>query len=284
MVRKKIGELLMDAGAVTLDAVKQALGSQRSWGAGQRLGQVLVAMGLASPAEVARALAAQSGLPYVELSEIPAAVSALVPLEFQSAHKLVPFRLESDGRVERLCVAVADPSKLAIIDELRFQLGTAIQLYVASPADIDAVLMALRGEVSTEVTPLEIDDDGQELILEARATELVPDGWFGAAQRAPANGGGGGAVAAAADLDQLLGVGAPHSMAPPVPPAPLRVNGAAAHATPPPSAEEQHRLFQALERIARGQEPAQVLALLMCLLVRKGLVSELELLEQLRPK
>jgi hypothetical protein len=291
MVRKKIGELLMEAGAVTLDAVKQALGSQRSWGAGQRLGQVLVAMGMATSAEVARALAAQSGLPYVELSEIPVAVSALVPIEFQSEHKMVPFRLESDGKIERLCVAVADPSKLTIADELRFTLGTPIQLYIASAADIEAVVMSLRGEVTAEVTPLEIDDDGQELVLETRSSELVPDGWFAVPKRTPLGpfGASGGAAAATADLDQLLGAEAPRPVAavPPAAPAPAAMNGAAAHATVAPTSgllDGDHRLFAALERIARGQEPAQILALLMCLLVRKGVVSEAELLDQLRRK
>jgi hypothetical protein len=282
MVRKKIGELLMEAGAVTLDMVKQALGSQRSWGAGQRLGQVLVSMGMASPKELARALAAQSGLPYIELPEIPEAVSSLVPVEFQAEHKMVPFRLESDGRTERLCVAVADPSKLTVADELRFTLGTPIQLYIASAADIDAVVNSLRGEATSEVTPLEIADDGEELILEARSSDLIPDGWFAVPKRDPPNprgGPAGAAAASAADLDQLLG--ARPSRPTPVPP------GANGHPSPPPAggaANAEHRLFVALERIVRGQEPAQVLALLMCLLVRKGLITEAELLEQLRHK
>ena len=279
MVRKKIGELLMDAGAVTLDAVKHALGSQRSWGAGQRLGQVLVAMGMATPTAVARALSAQSGLPYVELSEIPAAVSALVPVDFQAEHKMVPFRLESDGRTERLCVALADPSKLTVADELRFTLGTPIQLFVASSADIDAVVMSLRGEVTAEVTPLEIADDGEELILETRPSELIPDGWH------VSKGTQGGAAASAADLDQLLGAPSPRPAA--VANATNRPNGANGHAAAAPRAglaAGEHRLFVTLERIARGQEPAQVLALLMCLLVRKGLVTEAELLNQLRHK
>src|SRR5919106_1541554 len=212
MMRKKIGELLMEAGAVTLDAVKQALGSQRSWGAGQRLGQVLVSMGLASPKEVARALAAQSGLPYVELPDIPEAVSSLVPVDFQAEHKMVPFRLESDGRTERLCVALADPSKLTVADELRFTLGTPIQLFIASAADIDAVVMSLRGEVTVEVTPLELSEDGEELILETHPSELVHDSWFGGPQpgtSTPTGAPGGAAAASAADLDQLLGISTP---------------------------------------------------------------------------
>jgi hypothetical protein len=285
MMRKKIGELLMEAGAVTVDALKQALGSQRSWGAGQRLGQVLVSMGLASPKEVARALAAQSGLPYVELPEIPEAVSSLVPVDFQAEHKMVPFRLESDGRTERLCVALADPSKLTVADELRFTLGTPIQLFIASSADIDAVVMSLRGEVTAEVTPLEIadDGDGEELILETHPSELIHDGWYGGASTGPSA--QGGAAASAADLDQLLGGPSPRAAA--VPNTTKGANGANGQAAAAPRAglaAGEHRLFVTLERIARGQEPAQVLALLMCLLVRKGLVTEAELLNQLRHK
>jgi hypothetical protein len=148
--------------------------------------------------------------------------------------------------------------------------------------------MSLRGEVTVEVTPLELSEDGEELILETHPSELVHDSWFGGPQpgtSTPTGAPGGAAAASAADLDQLLGISTPRpTAAANVANGVNGVHGNAAPASRAGLADGEHRLFLTLERIARGQEPAQVLALLMSLLVRKGLVSEAELLDQLRHK
>ena len=178
MARKMIGELLVDSGAASQDDVKAALGGQRSWGAGQRLGQVMVSMGKVTPTQVARALSQQFDIPYIELPQIPASVSALVPVDFQSEHRVVPFRLELEGKVERLHVAVADPSNLELVDELRFQLGKPIRVFVAATDDIDEVLAALRGDGVAELDPLEIDEDAPEELIIDRTADLIPPGHF----------------------------------------------------------------------------------------------------------
>lgn len=180
MTRKKLGELLVDSGVVSNDDVRMALGNQKTWGSGQRLGQVLVSMGKATQKQVARALSTQFDVPFVELPQIPSSVSMLVPLDFQTEHGLVPFRLEVDGKLERLHVAVSDPSNLEPVDELRFQLGKPMRLFVAAKDDIDEVLAALRGDSVAEIDPLEIDEDGSEMILE-RGSDQVPQGWFASA-------------------------------------------------------------------------------------------------------
>jgi Type II secretion system (T2SS), protein E, N-terminal domain len=335
MAKKKIGELMREAGAVALEDVKQALGGQRSWGAGQRLGQLLVALGKASPQQVARALAEQSGLPYIELSEIPASVSALVPLEFQAEHQVVPFRVESDGRTDRILVAVADPTNLEIVDELRFQLARHIRVFVASSADIEMALKALRGEITGRIDPLEIEEDGEELVLDTQEASMVPDGWFSGPEPAmtdprrspervkpaqpapppaspvlqqvrsprPSNGSTFSATsAAAADLDNLLGTAGHPPPPPPVPPRAVpvpqagpRPGASASLSAKAPGAlpEEDLRILQSLERLARGQEvsadsaklrPAQMVASLIQLLLRKGVISDAELVRELRQK
>ena len=70
-MRKKIGELLVESGAVTEAKVRNALGHQKAHAHGDRLGRILVSMGLVSPAAVARALATQFDLPFIELPEVP---------------------------------------------------------------------------------------------------------------------------------------------------------------------------------------------------------------------
>ncbi|ATB34526.1 general secretion pathway protein GspE [Melittangium boletus] len=163
-MRKKIGELLLESGAVNPEQIRTALGQQRSRGHSQRLGSVIVTLGFASSTEVARALARQANLPFVQLSEIPASVRALVPIDFQVEHRVVPFQLEREGRSERLHVAVDDPSDLSLVDELSFQLNKPIRVHVASEDDLDHALDLISGRVVAGVV-LE-DDSGAPMELE----------------------------------------------------------------------------------------------------------------------
>lgn len=78
-MRKKIGELLVEAGVVTEEQVRVALGRRGAFGS-HRLGEVLVAQGLCTPTHIAQALSAQHALPFVALpEEIPANVAGWCP-------------------------------------------------------------------------------------------------------------------------------------------------------------------------------------------------------------
>ena len=66
-MKKKLGELLVASGDTTEAEVAEALGEQRTFQAGRRLGDLLVERGRVEPDAVAKAIARQVGLPYVEL-------------------------------------------------------------------------------------------------------------------------------------------------------------------------------------------------------------------------
>jgi hypothetical protein len=172
-MRKKIGELLLESGVINPEQIRKALGKQqRTRARGVRLGSVIVTLGFASLPEVARALARQANLPFVELPEIPPEVRALVPLDFQIEHRLVPFRLEREGRVERLHVAVDDPSDLRPVEELSFQLNKPIRVHVAAEDDLDRVLELVSGRVVDE---LEDEDEPLEMAPGGRTDVSILD-------------------------------------------------------------------------------------------------------------
>ena len=179
--KKKLGELLIESGAASEHDVRQALGQQRAFGNGMRLGEVMVSMNLITPTALARALALQHDLPFIQLPDIPAHVSALLPLDYQSEHGFVPFKLDADGKRELLHLAVQDPSRLEEVDDLRFQLRKQLKLYVAASDDIENALAFLRdggdGEV-LEALPL---DDAEEMEVERGGSAMHPSGWHGGA-------------------------------------------------------------------------------------------------------
>jgi hypothetical protein len=102
-------------------------------------------------------------------------VRALVPLDFQVEQRLVPFRLEREGRSERLHVAVDDPSDLTHVDELSFQLNKPIRVHVAAEDDLDQALELVSGRV-VDGLALEGDDDAAPMELEhgSRVPDALP--------------------------------------------------------------------------------------------------------------
>ncbi|NPC86676.1 general secretion pathway protein GspE, partial [Pyxidicoccus fallax] len=158
-MRKKIGELLIAAGVVTEEQVRAALGRRGAPG-NQKLGEVLISQGLCTRADIARALATQHGLPFTELPEdIPPAVTSLVSLDFQAEHRVMPFRLEVEGKTERIHVAVEDPGDLTLVDELRFQLRKQVRVFVVASDDLDTALARARGEPLDIVEAEPLDEE-----------------------------------------------------------------------------------------------------------------------------
>ncbi|WP_164018404.1 general secretion pathway protein GspE [Pyxidicoccus trucidator] len=341
-MRKKIGELLIEAGVVTEEQVRAALGRRGAPGA-QRLGEVLLSQGLCTPPDIARALSAQHGLPFVELPEdIPPAVTALVSVDFQTEHRVMPFRVEVEGRSERIHIAVEDPGDLTLVDELRFQLRKQVRVFVVASDDLDTALARARGEPLDIVEAEPLDEEGpppppvgagQSLEWDfpeppkpppPPAAKPAPRP-VAAAPAAPARPTLRGSAspppppmespppAPGVDvLDDLLGMEAtPPSRPPPPPPdadgaggkprVPVVLFGGAAQGarpsvplTPTPQfSDEDLAVLDDLERISRGEEamldtekvkPARMVASLIRLLIRKGLIQEGEFLDELARK
>lgn len=112
----RLGELLVREGLITQDALDQALQEQRN--TGMRVGYNLVKMGFVNEVDLTRMLARQFRMPAVDLSnfEVDTRIAKLIPPDLAQRHLLLP--LKREGRT--LTVAMADPSNLVIIDDLKF--------------------------------------------------------------------------------------------------------------------------------------------------------------------
>jgi hypothetical protein len=136
MARKKLGEMLVEAGVLSEQGLRMALNEQRRWGG--TLGRYLVEMKLVSEAELVRVLAAQLAVPPVDLDhlEIHPTVLELVPGDLAEQHSIVPFAQP----MKFLDVAMADPTNLGVIDELRIRTQLNIRPYLAGPKMIERAL------------------------------------------------------------------------------------------------------------------------------------------------
>ena len=128
--------------------------------------------------EVARALAEEHGLPFITLDENALQDEAFfaLPATLIRRGSLLPYRIE-DGRLQ---VAVADPSDVVLIDELRLVAPMPVDLAVALAADIArlsaegprAKRMAGRTGDESDTASVRALDDFVAAAIEKRASDI----------------------------------------------------------------------------------------------------------------
>lgn len=132
-MKKNLGQLLVEKGLVNEKVLGEAL--QRQVIFGGRLGTNLLEMGAVSEDALMKLIAFQLNIPYAEprhFEEIPREVLDSVPEELLSKHRIVPLAI--DGH--RITLAMTDPHKLDIVDEVAFQTNMVIEPVVASEVRI----------------------------------------------------------------------------------------------------------------------------------------------------
>jgi len=123
VARKRIGEILIAAGAVKPAAVEQALTAQLNEGG--LLGELLQKAHACAEDDVLRALAEQLSIPFLAdfpAAELDAELAGKVPIGFARQHRVLPLRKEGD----LVLVATADPLDVGAIDDVRAMLGEDI--------------------------------------------------------------------------------------------------------------------------------------------------------------
>ena len=112
----RIGELLVREKMLSLQQLQQA--QEEAKRTGKRLGATLSRLGYVKDQELTQFVAKQYSLPSINLSEIEidAAVLKLVPRDICEKHQVIPVRRSGPT----LIVAMADPSNIYAIDELKF--------------------------------------------------------------------------------------------------------------------------------------------------------------------
>jgi type IV pilus assembly protein PilB len=133
--------MLTAAGLVSEAQLREGRSHQRNRNI--RIGEALVQLGHLDEASVARMVAKQNSLPFVDLAKgtIPAAVLERVPAELALEQGLLPVK-EKDGG---LIVAVDDQLKRIVADQLSFLLGCEVTVALAAPGALQAALRRYYG-------------------------------------------------------------------------------------------------------------------------------------------
>ena len=179
-----LGELLVSSGALNEAQLRQAMSHQR--GGDRTLVEAVLDLSLCDEDSLYRAIAKQNGMPFVDLEKgkpNPAVIER-VPAEVATDQGILPL-MEKGGK---LIVAIDDPFKRIIVDQLSFVIGGEVACALATPSAHKRAMRlfysATEGEddVAAAMATTDQDDDDAPIVrlvtrtfadaLEMRASDI----------------------------------------------------------------------------------------------------------------
>src|SRR3972149_7513355 len=136
LMTERIGELLRREKLITPEQHKEAIEEQRR--SGGRLGYNLTKLGYLTEKDLAAFLSKQYGIPTVDIAthQIDQEVVRLIPEDVARKYLVLPVNRTGST----LVVAMADPSKIFAIDDIKFLTGYNVESVGASEAGLKAAV------------------------------------------------------------------------------------------------------------------------------------------------
>jgi type IV pilus assembly protein PilB len=128
----KLGQILITSNIISEEQLKQALNLQKKEGG--RLGTNLAKLGYITEEKLVSFLSKQFGVPAINLTDysIDPSVAKLVPLEMARKYLIMPITRVG----ATLTIAMADPSNVFAIDDVKFMTGYNVEVVVAAESAI----------------------------------------------------------------------------------------------------------------------------------------------------
>ncbi len=134
--RRQLGDLLLAEALITPDQLARALEIHRA--TGERLGRVLLDMGVVDQEHIGRLLSQQIGIEFIHLTGQPLREDVLQILPVVLASRLQAVPIAKDGGV--LTVAMVDPLDVVAIDDIRRHTGCDVKVAVTTVRDFQYAL------------------------------------------------------------------------------------------------------------------------------------------------
>ena len=164
--KKLLGRTLKDLRLVTESQVQEAIAIQRE--SGGALGEILVERNYITREDLTLALATQAGMEIVSLDEmeIPPEVISRVSPSIAQVYRVIPVRFEKGV----LTIALADPTHLKTLDDMRFLLNCEVQGAISTEAAVDRAVQkyySAHEDINSILEELQIGfDDAAEVVQE----------------------------------------------------------------------------------------------------------------------
>lgn len=140
VAKLRLGEILVEQGALTPEQLESALEQQRS--SGLRLGKILIGQGLLSERGLAVALSRQLRLQYVDLRgvEIDAEIARRIPAAQARRLRALPIRQQGRRGDDPIVVGLVDPLDVDAVADLERQLDRPVEVAVVEESKLVAAI------------------------------------------------------------------------------------------------------------------------------------------------
>src|SRR5262245_34083994 len=168
----KLGELLLKENMVTPQQLQDALAHQKMNGG--KLGKAFVSLGYVRDEEITSLLSRQYGVPSINLDhfEVDPAIIKIIPAETARKYQILP--LSRSGAT--LTIAMADPTNVFAMDDIKFMTGYNVEPVVASETSLEDAIEKYYGSSRSLQLRADTGGGGQPKLGEAPSLKQAMDG------------------------------------------------------------------------------------------------------------
>ena len=167
-LRRKIGEILIDHGAISKDNLKTGL--EKASGTAKKIGEVLIELGYCDESAIVKGLAEQFGMRFISLDGSDGEPDmALIPKDVVQKHIVIPLSKEGG----KLQLIIHDPLNLELLDLLRFRLNCEIEPVLATKASIQTFINKETGGEGTNIAETSLVTDSVDVSVDRSVDKSV---------------------------------------------------------------------------------------------------------------
>ncbi len=166
--KKLLGEIMVENGTITRSQLQKALEIQNN--TKELLGKILINLGYITEKDLVQTLAAQIGIPFLDLSKVKLnpAIAKFIPPYLAQRHLLLPLTKTKD----KIVLAMANPLNVFAIDEVKLITGLEVEpIFVME----DQVVQAIHNFYGVEESTQKALESLQQLGIDLSKIEVSKD-------------------------------------------------------------------------------------------------------------
>jgi type IV pilus assembly protein PilB len=139
--KKRLGEMLMEAGLLTEEQLRQALADTKK--SHLKLGQFLIRQGFVSEAQVIEVLSKQLGVDKYHPDRYPVDLSLASVISADIAHRDMVAPIAKRG--DLLTIAMVDPLDIKVLDTIEVLTNTEVEPVICTEQELNQIFVSLYG-------------------------------------------------------------------------------------------------------------------------------------------
>ncbi len=160
----RIGEVLLESGAITQEQLDEALKAQKA-DRSKKLGQHLIDLGFVSEETMLIALSEKLGYPVISIETYQVNVDAVakIPVELAKKYSMIAIDFKDDGNT--LVVATNDPLNFYGLEDIRLVTNLHIEINLALKKDISQAIDYYYSQVSSKEAAENINANADDFVI-----------------------------------------------------------------------------------------------------------------------